>query len=125
MELNALLNWLTGLWRSNAGTLTKAERAEIQAIADKYDTIIDVVGSRAAGGGRDIDTNYPVGKNTADSSPTRSDIDFRIDTRHPKVLELIEELRRVGNGAGSASTDHGTNHRKTRRPYIRFVPKSR
>ena len=57
------------------GTLTGAERAEIQSIADKFGTNIEVVGSRAAGRGRNINSpDLPVGKGPG----TRSDIDFRI-----------------------------------------------
>ena len=44
------------------GTLTAAEEAEIQAIANRYNTTIDVVGSRAAGQGRNIASDLPVGK---------------------------------------------------------------
>ena len=42
---------------------------------------------------------------------TRSDIDFRIDTSHPGVNELISDLKKVGDDAGSASLRHGMNHR--------------
>ena len=64
------------------GTLTKSEVAEIQAIADRYNTPIDVVGSRASGLGRNInDPSLPVGKGPG----TRSDIDFRFDTLNPAV----------------------------------------
>ena len=102
------------------GTLTAAEEAEIQAIANKYDTTIDVVGSRAAGEGRNIGTDFPVGKTPAET--TRSDIDFRIDTSHPQVDQLISELEQVGDGAGSAGTKWGTNQRFSYPPFIRFSP---
>jgi hypothetical protein len=104
-----------------AGTLTPAERAEIQAIADKYDTTIDIVGSRAAGNGRNINSNFPKGKGAG----TRSDIDFRIDTKHPQVDSLIEELKRVGNGVGSADKKYGTDQRQTYPPFIRINPTTR
>ena len=39
---------------SNPNTLTPEEAAEIQANADKYNTNIDVVGSRAASRGRNV-----------------------------------------------------------------------
>jgi hypothetical protein len=103
------------------GTLTESERAEIQAIADKYNTQIDVVGSRAAGEGRNIDTDLPVGEGEG----TRSDIDFRIDGGHPAVNDLIEELKAVGNGAGSASLKYIYNFRPTKEPFIRFTPQGR
>ncbi len=101
-----------------ANTLNAAEAAEVQGIANKYNTTVDVVGSRAAGKGRNIGAKLPVGKGPG----TRSDIDFRIDTNHPKVLELIQELKNVGNGAGSAGLKHGINQRATRPPIIRFAP---
>ena len=104
------------------GTLTAAEAAEIQAIAKKYNTTIDVVGSRAAGNGRNIDTTFPVGKDVPGGPPTRSDIDFRIDTKHPQVEQLISELQQVGGGAGRASLKHGTDHRPTYPPFIRIRP---
>jgi len=64
--------------------LTEGERAEIQRIANRYNTIIDVVGSRAAGTARNIDTDFPVGKGVG----SRSDIDFRIDASHP-MLDVL------------------------------------
>ena len=100
------------------GTLTAAERAEIQALADKYNTVIDVVGSRAAGTGRNVETTLPVGKGES----FRSDIDFRIDATHPQVGNVIKDLKEVGNGAGSASTKYSTTTRPTKPPFIRFGP---
>jgi RHS repeat-associated protein len=100
------------------GTLTVAERAEIQAIASRYNTTIDVVGSRAAGAGRNIETSLPAGKGVN----MRSDIDFRIDASHPQVNDLIKDLKGVGNGAGSASTRYSTTTRATTPPFIRFGP---
>jgi hypothetical protein len=77
------------------------------------------VGSRAAGKGHNIDTNLPIGK---DQLTTRSDIDFRIDTKHPEVEKLIAELKKIGNGAGSAGKDWSTRKRPTEPPFIRFSP---
>jgi hypothetical protein len=87
-----------------ANSLTATEAAEIQAIANRHKTAIDVVGSRA-----------------------RSDIDFRIDADHPQVDQLIGDLREVGNGAGRAARDFSNNPatpggRATRAPFIRFTP---
>jgi hypothetical protein len=98
--------------------LTGAEREAIQAISNKYGTTIDVVGSRAAGTGRNIESSLPVGK----GANFRSDIDFRIDASHPQVDDLISELKGVGNGAGSASTRYSTTTRATTAPFIRFTP---
>lgn len=59
----------------NDGTLTEAEREVLQQIADLFQTTIDVVGSRGAARGRNIETDLPFGK----GSGTRSDIDVQID----------------------------------------------
>ena len=60
------------------GTLTEAELAELQAIANKYDAELDVIGSRASGNGRNIDKpNLPVGK----GPNTRSDINISWQNR--------------------------------------------
>lgn len=55
--------------------MTELERQELQRIADQFNTTIDVVGSRGAENGRNIDANLPFGK----GDETRSDIDVRID----------------------------------------------
>ncbi|MCA9091419.1 MAG: hypothetical protein KDA90_22620 [Planctomycetaceae bacterium] len=106
-----------------ANSITASEAAEIQAIANKYNTAIDVVGSRAANQGRNVGTNLPAGKGPG----TRSDIDFRIDAAHPEAEALIAELRGVGNNAGTAGKRWSTNPdspggRATEPPYIRFTP---
>jgi hypothetical protein len=44
------------------GTLTATESAELQSIANEFGTQLDVVGSRAAGQGRNVGTNLSVGK---------------------------------------------------------------
>ena len=67
----------------------------------------DWVGSRAVGGPN-----------------TRSDIDFRIDSAHPAAFDLVDELRAVSNGAGSASLRYAYNFRGTKPPFMRFHPKS-
>jgi RHS repeat-associated protein len=58
------------------GTLSAAERAALQEIANEFDTEIHVVGSRAAGRGRAVGSRLPPGRGPG----TRSDIDVRIDT---------------------------------------------
>lgn len=100
------------------GTLTASETAEIQAIASKFNTQIDVIGSRAAGMGRNIDNPaLPIGKGVG----TRSDIDFRIngqvdiDTRGA----LTDQLNQVGNGAGSVASSTGL---PSQQPVITFKP---
>jgi hypothetical protein len=99
-------------------TLTANEMAEVQSIADRFNVTIDVVGSRAAGRGRNVETNLPKGKGRF----TRSDIDFRFDTRDSRAGEIIEALKGVGNGAGSAGMKWGPE--PTYPPCIRFVPKA-
>jgi hypothetical protein len=51
----------------------------LQDVADEFGTTVDVVGSRAAGKGRNVGTDLPVGKTPAEG--TRSDIDVRIDSQ--------------------------------------------
>ncbi len=62
------------------GKLTQSEFDRLQTIADEFGTDIHVGGSRAAGEGRNIDTNLPFGKDPAGApGSTRSDIDVIID----------------------------------------------
>jgi hypothetical protein len=98
------------------GTLTAAERAENQAIADRFKTRIDVVGSRAAGRRRDVESAFPVGKGPG----TRSDIDFIIDGQVDIDTRgaLTDALRQVGNGAGSVISPRGFSSA----PNIVFTP---
>jgi RHS repeat-associated protein len=102
-----------------AGTLTSAERAEIQAIADRFGAQIDVVGSRAAGQGRNIENlDFPVGK----GPNTRSDIDFIVNGQD--IINsrgaLNDQLNRVGNGAGRLYSPSGVSEP----PSIIFRPKN-
>jgi RHS repeat-associated protein len=110
-----------------ADSLTASEVAQIQAIANRYNTTIDVVGSRAAGRGQNINTNLLLREQVPPGQPYRSDIDFRIDAAHPQADALIADLKRVGNGAGSAGKNWSTNPatqggRATEPPLIRFTP---
>jgi RHS repeat-associated protein len=104
------------------GMLTEAEATAIQRIANKYNTKIDVVGSRAAGRGRGIATRLPPGK---ELGTTRSDIDFRIDKSHPQAANMIEELKAVGGGAGSAGGEWSTTDRPSYAPVIEFTPQKK
>ncbi len=77
------------------GSLTPEEEEAIQEIADKYDTPIDIVGSRGSGKGRNINTDLPPGKGEG----TKSDIDIKID---PEVDiktggRLSNDLKNIGN----------------------------
>ncbi len=76
------------------GTLTDEERDALQAVADQYDLVIDVVGSRAAGRGRNIHTSLPVGK----GRDTRSDIDVRIDgdVQIKTRRRVVDDLKNIG-----------------------------
>lgn len=77
------------------GTLTKDELDAFSRIADKYDVQLDIVGSRAAGKGRHIHTDRPVGK----SSDQRSDIDVKVDGQ--AVIDsrgqLADDLKNIGD----------------------------
>jgi RHS repeat-associated protein len=103
-------------------TITPSELAEVQAIADKYKTTIYIVGSRAKNRGRRVFTDLPMGKDGLEAPLTRSDIDFRIDAAHPKAAALIEDLKKVGNGAGTAGAKWSTKDRETYPPYIKITP---
>jgi hypothetical protein len=105
------------------GTLTNGEAAEIQGLANKYNSQIDVIGSRAFGKGRKIRSNLPVGKDPpGQPGTTRSDIDFRYDGQ----VEInhrggfTDELREVGKGAGAPSFSSGPGN--SRAPVIEFRP---
>lgn len=81
-------------------SLTKAERKELQDIANKYDTELEVYGSRARNEGRNINNkDLPVGKGKG----TRSDIDVKIDGQKDIDTRggLSNDVSNVGNGAGS------------------------
>jgi RHS repeat-associated protein len=81
------------------GTLTVDEALELQDIADRFNTQLEVGGSRAAEKGRNIDNvALPVGK----GGGTRSDIDIRIDGQVDIDTEgaLSDAILEVGNGAG-------------------------
>lgn len=87
-------------------SLTPEEVAQLQAIADRFNTQIDVIGSRAAGRGRNIDQpDLPVSKGPG----TRSDIDVRIDGQIDinTAGGLSDSIRQVGNGAGRVSSSTG------------------
>lgn len=52
-----------------SNSLTADEAAEIQTIANKYRTTIDVVGSRAAGQGRNVQTMLPMKEHVPPGAP--------------------------------------------------------
>jgi hypothetical protein len=101
------------------GTLTAGELAELQAIADKYQTDLDVVGSRAEGTGRNIDNlDLP----TEGKGPgTRSDIDVRIDSEADISSGggLSGDIANVSNGAGKSMVRIGD---RANPPFIRIKP---
>lgn len=103
------------------GTLTPSEFAELQAIADKYNTEIHVVGSRAAGQGRNINQpDLPVGKGPG----TRSDIDVRIDGQVDINSRggLSNDISNVSNGAGNVVSS-GLPEVPTTPPVIKIRPR--
>ena len=100
------------------GTLTEAEQQSLQEVADEYGTDIDVVGSRGAGQGRNIDTDLPVGKGPG----TRSDIDIRYDAQREIDTggRLTDALKNIGDGKlidARPSLPGGTQP-----PFIRISP---
>ncbi len=103
--------------KTGKGKLTKGEARELQNIANKYKTKIEVVGSRARGEGRNIaNQKLPVGK----GRNTRSDIDIRmsgqkdINTRG----RLSSDLSNVGRGSGQPRPRIG----ESKGPTITFKP---
>jgi hypothetical protein len=77
-------------------TLTDEEHEALQAVADQYGIVIDIVGSRAAARGRNIHTDLPVGKGPG----TRSDIDVRIhgDVQIRTRGRVVDVLKNIGGG---------------------------
>jgi RHS repeat-associated protein len=98
------------------GTLTATEHKQLQHLADRFETDIHVVGSRAAGKGRNIDTSLPVSKGPG----TRSDIDVIIDGQADidSGGALSNSIRGVGNGAGKSYSSRGFSEP----PHIIFSP---
>jgi len=101
------------------GTLTPEEVSQIQKLADEYNTQIDVIGSRAAGRGRNINTDF---RAPSDIKGQRSDIDFRYDGRIDIETDgrFWKALTSVGNGTGSTAYDAGPGGSKP--PVIEFRP---
>lgn len=99
-----VVRWLRSPKMVGPKTLQEADVPEIQRIAEKYRTRIDVGGSRARGEGRNIaQHDFP-----ADKGPgTRSDIDFIMDLDHPQYSQMYAELSEVGGGAGGRHLDAG------------------
>jgi RHS repeat-associated protein len=105
-----------------AGKLTAKELKELQKIADEFDTEIHIVGSRASGQGRNIDTDFPVGKQPRES--TRSDIDCRIDGSHPQSGEIAKRVNATET-ANVDPTKHDYSSRPTYPPSIIVRPRRR
>jgi len=101
-------------------TLTAGEVAELQAIADRYQTQIDVGGSRAASQGRNIENpDLPVGKGEG----TRSDIDCRIEGQRDidSRGRLSDDIVAVSNGAGRVMSA-GLPEIPSHSPVIQILP---
>ena len=98
-------------------TLTAAEFAELQGIADRFNTPLHVVGSRGRGLGRNVDTQLPPGKGEG----TRSDIDVvidgqvDIDTRGGLSGTVSGSCGGAANVASSSGMPHG--------PHITISPR--
>jgi RHS repeat-associated protein len=103
----------------NTGTLTKVESDALQKVANKYNTRIDVVGSRAAGEGRNINTDLPVGKGPG----TRSDIDIRINGQAniDSGGRLADDILNIN---GTSIINEGLPIRPSYDPVIKIKPGS-
>ncbi len=105
-------------------TLTASEAENLQAIAAKYKTEIDVVGSRAAGRGRNIDTDLPVGKDPFGAPrTTRSDIDVRISGEADIASGgmLSNDISNASGGAGNIVSS-GLPEIASSPPFIKITP---
>lgn len=97
-------------------TLTAAELAELQAIANKHQTRLQVTGSRGRGMGRGVETDLPPGKGPG----TKSDIDVVIDgqvdinTRGGLSGDVSGSCKGAANVASSIGEAHG--------PHIDILP---
>ena len=80
---------------------------------------MDIVGSRGAGAGRNIESNFPVGKGPG----TRSDIDIRVDGQ--AVINsggrLADELKNIGNDPNLVQLLN--RYGDVYPPFIRISPK--
>ena len=109
------------------GTLTADEREALQKIADKHQAQIDVVGSRAAGKGRNINSKLPVGKGAG----TRSDIDVKLDGQD--VIDskglLADDLLNMGKdvkfGNDEKLVQLMTKNKRSYPPVIEIKPRKR
>lgn len=92
--------WRKELAKLPKNSLTAIEFFRLKRIAKEFNTTIYVVGSRASGQGRNINTNLPVGK----GSGTRSDIDIKIDGQ--KDIDsrgaLSQRLSQLSGNAGQS-----------------------
>lgn len=104
---------------SNEGTLTEDEREALQSIADRFNTALDVVGSRGAGKGRNVGTDLPFGKGEG----TRNDIDVRVDGQREIETRgaLSDALYNLLPGVSVSSRLLGGSYR----PFFTIVPRQR
>ena len=111
-----------------ANALTEEELKALQDIAGKYNTEFEVVGSRGAGQGRNINTDLPVGKEPLgpDGSPiegntTRSDIDLKIDPQLDIDTRgmLSNDILNIRGGGLVNAMSRGY---PTYPPYIKITP---
>jgi hypothetical protein len=100
-------------------TVTASEYGQLQAIANRFNTRIEIVGSRGAGLGRNVETTLPTeGKGDG----TRSDIDVVIDGQ--KDIDtggaLSEAIRNSCGGITQVASVSGAAHG----PHITIEPQS-
>ena len=101
------------------GSLTRAEVETLQRIANEFKVELDIVGSRGAGAGRNIESDLPVGKGPG----TRSDIDVRVEGQ--AVINsggrLADALKNIGNDPNLVQVLN--NFGESFPPFIRISPK--
>jgi RHS repeat-associated protein len=105
--------------RPENGMLTQVEINALQQIANKHNAVLEVVGSRANGKGRNIETNLPVGKGPG----TRSDIDVRVsgDADIASRGMLSHDIANVPGGAAKVMSS-SLPEVPSSPPFIRFSP---
>jgi len=103
--------------------LTNEERSALQKVANDFNVELDVVGSRAAGKGRRINTDLPVGKDSP-GIRTRSDIDVKVDGQ--AVIDsggrLADDLKNIGDDPNLVQVLNKVGN--SRPPVIKITPKN-
>jgi len=97
-------------------TLTAAELSELQGIANKHQTRLQVIGSRGRGMGRGVETDLPPGKGTG----TKSDIDVMIDGQ--RDIDTRGALSNDVSGACNGNANVASSIGQASGPHIDILP---